>query len=272
MEFYLVFDEAQIKDLVDYTHFKNMVIQVAPLSTSIIDTIVKCGADVMTINAMDLNNPFMLDAIAESGKPFWLATLMGTIEEIDWAIGYISKKSVLEFGILHGQHVMATDHGIGVPPEYSQLDCIQLFKEKYNIPVGFVDHTATVLMPALAAAKGADIVFKHLGPTADWKGPDYGVCLTPGEWKESKTYFEYACKVHGSSKNITQEELKDRSHQRRSLYFAVDKLSGDKINIDDLVALRPGGGYDPKNFKEIVGKEVTKDIKAETAIDLTFIE
>lgn len=266
------FDEAQIKDLVDYTHSKRMVFQAAPLSTNIVESIVKCGTDVLTINAMDLNNPFMLDAVAESGKPFWLATLMGTIEEIDWAVGYLNTKGVQEFGILHGQHVMATDHGIGVPPEYSQLDCIQYFKEKYTVPVGFVDHTPTIIMPALAAAKGADIVFKHLGPTVNWKGPDYGVCLNPKEWRESKTYFDYACNVHGTSKNLTQIEIKDRSQQRRSLYFAIDKFAGEEINKSDLIALRPGGGFDPANFQELVGMKVTRDIKAETPIDLTLIK
>lgn len=266
------FDEAQLKDLIGYTNSKGMVFQVAPLSPKIVEVLNKCGADVFTVNAMDLNNPFMLDAIKESEKPFWLATLMGTIEEIDWAVDYLSKKGRAVFGILHGQHVMATNHGVGVPPEYSQLDCILQFKKKYCVPVGFVDHTPTIIMPALAAAKGADIVFKHLGPTVNWKGPDYGVCLNPKEWRESKTYFDYACNVHGTSKNLTQIEIKDRSQQRRSLYFAIDKFAGEEINKSDLIALRPGGGFDPANFQELVGMKVARDIKAETPIDLTLIK
>ena len=266
------FEEGQIKDLIDYTHSKNLVFQVAPLSTRIISSLVNYGSDVFTINAMDVNNPFMLDAVAESEKPFWLATLMSTVDEIDWAVDYLLQKGAREFGILHGQHVMATDHGVGVPPEYSQLDCIQLFKKKYNMPVGYVDHTPTVLMPALAVAKGADIVFKHISPSADWAGPDYGVCLSPEKWKESKAYFDYACNIHGSSKDLTQDEIEDRSHQRRSLYFAVDKLAGEKIDINDLVALRPGGCCDPKKLKEIVGKKVSKEIKAFTPVDLSFIK
>ena len=61
------FDHNQIKDLIEYTHSKNMVFQAAPLSTKIVEVLLDCGVDAFTINAMDLNNPFMLDAVAESG-------------------------------------------------------------------------------------------------------------------------------------------------------------------------------------------------------------
>ena len=54
------FDQSQITDLVQYTHSKNMVFQAAPLSTKIVKILVESGVDVFTINAMDLNNPFML--------------------------------------------------------------------------------------------------------------------------------------------------------------------------------------------------------------------
>jgi sialic acid synthase SpsE len=244
-----------------------MIFQVAPLSNKIIETLKKCGSDVFTINAMDLTNPFMLDAVSESGKPFWLATLMGKTSEIEWSVNYLNSKKNTEFGLLHGQHIMAKDNSAGVPPEYSQLDCIQSFKNKYGCAVGYVDHTPSIIMPALAAAKGADIVFKHIAPEKDWTGPDYGVCLNPKDWKQSKIFFDYACKTHGSSKNLTQDEIIDRSLQRRSLYFNRDIKAGEKISINDLVALRPGGGYDPKDLSDIVGKKLRIDVKYGRPVD-----
>lgn len=265
------FDEFQIKDLVDYTHSKNMIFQVAPLSNNIIDLLKKCGTDVFTINAMDLTNPFMLDAVSESNKPFWLATLMGREDEIDWSINYLNSKKNNQFGLLHGQHIMAKDNSIGVPPEYTQLDCIELFKAKYNLPVGFVDHTPSLIMPSLAAAKGADIIFKHISPEKGWIGPDHGVCLDPEAWKQSKTFFDYACMTHGSSKNLTQDEISDRTHQRRSLYFNKEKKTGENINHNDLVALRPGGGFDPKNLFQIIGKKLIIDVEYGTPVDEKII-
>ena len=63
-----------------------------------------------------------------------IATLMGKTDEIDCTVNYITKKTN-SFGILHGQHIMATDNSVGVPPNYAQLDCINLFKSVYDVPV-----------------------------------------------------------------------------------------------------------------------------------------
>ena len=31
-----------------------------------------------------------------------------------------------------------------------------------------------------------------------------------------------------------------------------DKETGEKIKLDDIISLRPGGGIDPKNYKKII--------------------
>ncbi|MAT63697.1 MAG: hypothetical protein CL881_07865 [Dehalococcoidia bacterium] len=266
------FETSQIRELVEYTHSKKMAFQAAPLSTNIVKTLIDCGVDVFTINAMDLNNPFMLDMVAESKKPFWLATLMGKTNEIDWAVNHITKKTSSSFGLLHGQHIMAQDNSIGVPSNYAQLDCIDLFKRKYNIPVGYIDHTPTVIMPALALSKGADIVFKHLKPSREWKGPDFGVCLSPKDWKLSKSFFDYASESRGSSKNLSQDEVEDRSHQRRSLYFSKNLTAGKKLNLNDVNALRPGGGFDPKNISNILDKKLSRDVQVGMPVDIKLFE
>ena len=254
------FSREQIRELVRYAKSMDLIFQAAIFSPNLVDICVEAGVDVLSVNAMDLNNPIMLSAIAESGLPFWLATLMGTIKEIDWAVEFIKGRSSNPFGILHGQHIMASDHSVGVPPEYTNLDCIAMLRKRYGLVTGFVDHTPTVEIPALAVAKGANIVFKHLAPHANWKGPDWGVCLDPERWRESKDLFVYANKTNGNSKDLSQAEIKDRSLQRRSLFTAADLPEGHKIKEKDMVALRPGGGLDPKILQSLVGKSLTKDL------------
>ena len=146
------------------------------------------------------------------------------------------------------------------------------FKKRYGLPVGFVDHTPSIIMPALAASKGADIVFKHIKPSNDWKGPDYGVCLNQKDWEKSHNLFEYACKANGASKNMSQEEIEDRTHQRRSLYFSIDKRKGEKISPSDLSALRPGGGFDPRKLCSIIGSTLDKNFKSGESVDLKYIK
>ena len=90
---------------------------------------------------------------------------MATLEEIDWVVNYCTARTNADIGLLHGQHVMSTASSAGVPFELLELDCIDLFKERYGLGTGFVEHTSTIFVPSLAIAKGASIVTKHLAPS-----------------------------------------------------------------------------------------------------------
>lgn len=253
--------ERQIRELIAIAHTEGLVFQVAGLSPRIIALCEDAGADCFCVNATDLANPLILDAVVKTGKPFWLATLMATMGEIDWSVSYVQQKGCHNFGLLHGQHVMSSNATDGVPPELLQLDCISLFKRRYECVVGFVDHTATTFVPALAVSKGASLVMKHLSPCSDWRGPDWVVCLDPDSWHKSRTMLQYASASGGNSKELSQAEFKDRSIHRRGIYTVRPLPAGHLISSDDLTALRPGkGGMDPKHLQDMVGKKIARDI------------
>ncbi len=244
----------EIREIIAHAKECGLLCQIAGLSPKIIELCADAGADVFCVNATDLNNPQIIDAVAATGKPFWLATLMGTIDEIDWAVNYALGRCRSDIGLLHGQHVMTSDSTRGVPPELLQLDCIELLKRRYGLVTGFVDHTATKFVPALAAAKGAALITKHLAPDLDWRGPDWVVCLDPEEWKEAREMLRYASSANGASKEISQMEFKDRSVHRRSIHTRTALPAGHCLAETDLIALRPGkGGLDPKGIHDILG-------------------
>jgi sialic acid synthase SpsE len=247
----------EIKDLLKETHSLGLISQIAGLSPKIIELCSKFDADIFVVNATDLNNPEIIDAVISSGKPFWFATLMGSLSEIDWAVEYALSKNASSFGLLHGQHVMSNANGQGVDPEYLQLDCIELLEKRYKLPVGFVDHTSTKIVPALAVAKGACIVTKHLSPYKSWVGPDSKICLDPATWKEAKDFFDYADKAKGNSKELSIAELKDKSLFRRSIHTTKMLKSGTKLVRSDLIALRPGSrGINPSLIQDLIGLEL----------------
>jgi N,N'-diacetyllegionaminate synthase len=259
----------QIREIVSVAHSEGLLLQVAGLSPRIIELCADAGADLFCVNATDLTNPVIIDAVAATGKPFWLATLMATLEEINWAVGYVLARGVTNMGLLHGQHVMSSDTARGVPATLLQLDCIELFKERYGLVTGFVDHTATTFVPALAASKGASLITKHLAPSQDWKGPDWVVCLDPDNWGEARAMLRYSWDARGASKEISQAEFKDRSIHRRSIYTARSLSTGHKIVAGDLVALRPGkGGMDPCIIHELLGRSIVRDITAQHQLQM----
>lgn len=254
------FTSTVIEQLVSAAHAKGMFFQAACLSDKLVGVVAALGVDGLVVNATDLSNPRMLDAVAVCGKPFLIATLMATIEEIDWAVSRVRAHGAGNFALLHGQHIMASQHKVGVPVEYTQLDCISMLEQRYGVPVGFVDHTNSEIMPAIAASRGATIVTKHLSPKPGWRGPDWQVCLDPEAWKRASTYVRYANVARGSDKTLSIEEVEDRSLMRRSIVAARDIPAGKVLEESDICFKRPGGGLDPRDAERYLGKRVNRTV------------
>lgn len=264
--------EVEISSLISRCAEKKLLFQAACLSTRMVEFCAVEGVDTFIINATDLNNPYMLDAVAAAGTPFWLATLMGTEAEIDWAVNHLTSKGTSNFGILHGQHSMTSGEYKGVPPEMAQLDCIGAMQEKYGRTVGYVDHTPTIHMPGIAVAKGASFVTKHLAPEINWTGPDAAVALAPEEWKASRRFFDYVHLCSGASKELSQAERGDRSKHRRGLYSRKKMAEGHRLQRSDIVALRPGeGAINPVEIENLVGRKLRVSIEDNQAISFDHL-
>lgn len=260
------FTSTIIGELISAAHAKDIFFQAACLSDKLVDVVVALGADVLVMNATDLNNPRMLDALAVCGRPFLISTLIGTIEEIGWAVSRVHARGASNFALLHGQHIMASQHEVGVPVEYTQLDCISMLEQRYGVPVGFVDHTKSEIMPAIAASRGAVIVAKHLSPKQGWRGPDWQVCLDPEAWKRASAYVRYANAAQGSDKTLSIEEVEDRPYMRRSIVAARDIPAGKVLEESDITFKRPGGGLDPRHADKYVGRRVNKLLLADQLV------
>ena len=262
----------QINALVNRAHEKKLIFQVAALSPALVKSCADVGADSFCVNAMDIDNPEMLEAVATSGKPFWIATLMSNLADVDWAVDFVRRKGATSFGLLHGQHIMTSSHGHDMPPEVMQLDCIEMFRQRYRVPVGYVDHTSMVETPALVAMRGACVVFKHLAPRENWRGPDWEIALTPDKWFAAKAMLDKSQAMLGATKEVGKLEAADQPLHRRSLRLSVDAKAGSIIQSTDLVSLRPGGGISPKYRDVIAGRRLTRDVKAHEALKISDIE
>ena len=257
----------QMKLIIEYAKSLGLLVQIAGLSPKVIEFCATVGVDSFCINATDLNNPQILDVVADTGSVFWVATLMATLAEIDECVNYLHRKNSINFGLLHGQHVMSTNTSKGVPAKLLQLDCIKMLENRYNKVVGFVDHSVSSISPALAVAKGACIVTKHLAPREGWIGPDSDICMPPNIWRETKKLFDFAYASGGLSKELSLDELSDRNAHRRSLYAKHELRSGHILCKDDIVALRPFHPDSPAGIlPSVIGKKIIRSLPAQALI------
>jgi len=243
-----------------------------PLSHRLVEPLVKAGCAGLNINASDLTNPHIIDAVVDSGLPFFLSLPLATEEEIDWAVNRITKKGVSNYALLHGQHTMASGEG-GVSVEHTSLGYIARLKEKYGVPIGFIDHTPLLWLPASAVSAGADVVNKHLALSRGDKGPDWHVCLELDEMKKAVIWArKMRASIKTNFKKLAPGENMDKSRMRRSIVAARKLEVGKIITQKDILFKRPGIGICPSRFEEIIGKTALREIQPDEAINLTDIE
>lgn len=258
------FSDEQLKALVQHATANNLLFVATCLSHNLVPKMADFGCAAFNINASDINNLYIVDAVLQTGLPFFVSTPLATEEEIAWVVNRIrSKKADAQFALLHGQHSMASGKE-WVEPADTSLGYLQTLKNTYGAPVGFIDHTAHDWTPAVAVAAGAQVISKHLTMSAVYQGPDWAICLEPPVMKAA---IEKAFSIHESlqvtTKHLAKGEDLDRSVMRRSVVTEKAIPQGKIIEWNDISFKRPGTGLPPTAAEEIVGKTAVKDIAAD---------
>lgn len=256
------FNDDQLKELVYCSKSNGLELIVSPLSAQLAGKMAEFGCSAFNINASDLNNPSMLRAVMDTGLPFFLSIALAFEKEVQWATDFVQAySSTAKFILLHGQHTMASGQD-GVHPEHTSLGYISTLKQRLGTPLGFVDHTPHSWFPACAVAAGADVVTKHMAPDHTERGPDWHICLDPGEMREAiKWAREIRRSICEQKKVLAPGEQMDRSEMRRSIVANQDLKEGQLIRREDLAFKRPGNGLGPDREEDIVGSIATRSIK-----------
>lgn len=267
------FDRIQLQELLAAAKTAGIIAYAAPLGSRLVLELAALGCPLFNINSSDLDNPDMLDAIAGTGLPFFLSTAMATLEEIDWAVERLSSHGCGQFAVLHGQHSMISADGSGVQESETNLACLELLRQRYQVPVGFIDHTSNPMMPIIAALRGASIVTKHLALSRALKGADWHICLEPAEMAKTIRQVRIAESTLGEpDKLLGRSEVIDRSEMRRSIVAARRLTAGTVLQREDLRFKRPGTGLAPRRALEFVGRVLTVDLEEDEQLRLEHLK
>lgn len=261
------FDDVQLSSLVAHSKKNGLEFVATCLSHKLVPKMASYGCSGFNLNASDINNTAIIDAILKTKLPFFISLPLADEEEIKWTINYILKNSPdAEFGFLHGQHSMASGKE-SVDVADTSLGFIKTLMNKSDRPVGFIDHTMTPWVASVAVAAGAVFVSKHMTISHLYKGPDWQICLSPEQMQACVSMAQEVWKsISNKEKVLASDELIDRSVMRRSIVSSRKILKGDIISSDDISFKRPGTGIAPSLAETVIGKIAAQDID----IDVLF--
>ena len=155
----------------------------------------------------------------------------------------------------------------------ANLRAIRTLRAAYGVPTGWSDHTPGTETDIAAVAVGADLVEKHLTLDRAMPGPDHATSLEPGAFAAMVRDIRSVSAALGTGLKIpVPAELDVARVARRSLHWAADLAAGSVIARDDLVALRPGTGLAPGRLGTLVGRRVTRPVRAGSQVDASAID
>ncbi|MBD0726573.1 N-acetylneuraminate synthase [Flavobacterium sp. L1I52] len=230
----------------------------SPFSNLAVDWLEEIGVTSYKIGSGEVNNFLILEKIARTGKPVILSSGMSNLEELDKAVKFLKERNV-KLSVLQCTTAYPTK------PEQYGLNVIQQLKERYNIPVGFSDHSAKAAVSIAALALGAEILEFHVVFDRRMFGPDSESSLTIDEVKQLviDTKAIYTAIQNPIDKNNNQSFSTLKSIFEKSLAVNRKLPKGHIITFDDLEAKKPKGyGIEATRFKEIIGKELMVDKEA----------
>lgn len=244
-----------------------------PMSRGAAIKLEKVGVPIWKISSADILDFVMLDFIASTKKPVIISSGMSTLEEIDKSVNFLRKRNV-KIALLHCVSKYPCS------PEELNLNTIKFFKKRYDIPIGFSDHSLGLESAVAAVNLGAVIIEKHFSLSRNLWGPDHKVSLTPEEFKEMVRRIRNREKIkltdYGKEDKILQdEEIKFRPIFRKSLVAGKKIKKGTILKKEMIYAMRPqiyAGGLPSEEYEKIIGKKTKKNLNKYEPITWEVLE
>jgi sialic acid synthase SpsE len=234
---------------------------------------VESGADAFKVHTTDMENPEFIRAVGRAGRPVLFAT--GGVPEaaVSQAIDLVGSCPV---GLLHGFQTFPT------PIEEIRFRELEAWKERYHVPIGFLDHTDggsgfALVAPALAVAYGADLVEKHFTLDRSQKSFDYQSSLSPEDFYRMVELLRQAERAGGDGAPAESDGAK-RYHRLMSRSIVAGGLipRGQVLTVDALAFKRTDvrfePGFAPREADRVIGRRATRPIQADETIREDMLE
>jgi sialic acid synthase SpsE len=230
-----------------------------PFSIEDVDGIESQGLPGIKIASPDLvNRPLLLRA-AQAGRPLLISTGAATLSEVAITVGWLNGIGAA-FALLHCVSSYPT------PAEQANLCWINELA-RFEVPVGYSDHSTDPFAGALAVAAGATVVEKHLTYDRDGVGPDHSSSADPLQFNAYVQAIRRAEILRGQpGKRVLEIEQDVRHVSRQSLVLARGLRAGERLREADLIIQRPGHGIPAADWQNAVGKIVRTDVQGGTML------
>jgi len=246
-----------------YCEKKKLIFISTPYDIKSLEFLINLKVKFIKFASSELLNYPMLDIARNSNIPLIISTGMSSFDEIKESIEFILKKN---------KNITVLKCTSNYP---TLLDSINLkslkslqdyFKDK--IKYGFSDHSIGSVAAISSLKYNVSMIEKHFTLNKKGIGPDHKASMNPREFMNFVIDIRNSKLAEGEKKwVINSEELKQRKTMRKGCYARYNLKKGDKLDIKDVIFLRPPNKLSPKDlYIYCLNKKIKSDIKKGTAL------
>ncbi|AFS80022.1 N-acylneuraminate-9-phosphate synthase [Candidatus Nitrosopumilus koreensis AR1] len=145
----------------------------------------------------EITHSRLIEFLAKTKKPLIISTGAANLTDIEWAINHFYSHGGKKL------YLLQTTMKYPASLESLNLSAITHLKNKFNLPVGFSDHSEDpVIGPIVAVTLGAEIIEKHFTLNKHLPGPDNSFALEPNQLKNMIAAIHNAQKCFGKNKKL----------------------------------------------------------------------
>ena len=256
--------EAMHHELIAHCESQNIGFFSTGFDVESINLLVGLGQELFKIPSGEITNFPYLRHIGKLDKTVILSTGMSNIDEIEAAINVLEESGTSRSKIT----VLHCTTAYPVPMSDVNLRAMQSIQNKFNVAVGYSDHTLGIEIPIAAVALGATIIEKHFTTDRSLPGPDHKASLEPTELKAMIDGIRNIEKALGDGvKRLMPSEITNLPIARKSIVASRPINTGAIFTEHDLTAKRPGTGISPMEWNKLIGSTAKKEYLADELID-----
>lgn len=244
-----------------YCREKGILFLSTPFDEGSVDLLEEMGVAAFKISSGDLTNLPLLEYVASKGRPIIVSTGMANLDEVAEAVAAIRAAGSPPLAVLHcvSRYPAA--------PETVNLRAMQTMAARFDVPVGFSDHTLGLEIAIASVAAGACILEKHLTLDCSMPGPDHQASLDPQAFRALMHGVRLVDAALGDGdKKPLPEEANTASVARKSIVTARAIAAGESLTEAVLAIKRPGNGFPPGKRLALVGRVARVSIPAGTVL------
>lgn len=236
-----------------------------PFDKTSVDFLESLEVGAYKIASFELVDIPLIEYVASKEKPIILSTGMGSLEEVQEAVGAIQK--------YHNKFTLLKCSS-AYPAISSEMNLATMadMKRRFGCPVGLSDHSMGSLGAVTAVAMGASVIEKHFCLDRGIENPDSSFSMEPQEFagmvRDIRDVEKAIGEVYYGSARQEIENLKFR----KSIFVSEDVREGEFLTEKNIRVIRPAYGLKPKYYGQVIGKKAKKDLYRGNPLKMDEVE